>query len=245
MEGPSLVILTEELARFNGETILAVEGNTKIGKELLVGQKILQVASWGKHLILAFESFSIRIHFLMFGSYRINERKVGIPPRLTLFFENDEVTFYSCSIKFIEADLNAIYNWKIDIMSDQWEEKLVFKKVKSLPEHFVCDVLLSQDVFAGVGNIIKNEVLFNIRLHPLTLVKNTPAKILKQLVKEARTYSHNFYTWKKIYELKKHWLIYRKRICPRCSIPIEIKKTGKGQRKSFFCPNCQVLFENE
>ena len=30
----------------------------------------------------------------------------------------------------------------------------------------VCDALLDQTVFAGVGNIIKNEVLFRTGVHP-------------------------------------------------------------------------------
>lgn len=244
MEGPSLVILAAELAPFTGRLILAVEGNTKIGKEQLINQKIVRIITWGKHLIIQCETVAIRIHFLMFGSYRINTTRDNMMPRLSLIFDEEEINFYSCSIKFIDVNIDSIYDWKIDIMSTAWDKKKVLALVRAQPDEYACDILLSQDVFAGVGNIIKNEVLFNIRVHPLSRVKAIPLKLLKQMVNEARAYSFNFYEWKKIFELRKHWLIYRKSECPRCELPVEIKKIGKRMRRSFYCSSCQVLFDD-
>ncbi len=88
-----------------------------------------------------------------------------------------------------------------------------------MPEMLVCDALLDQNVFAGVGNIIKNEVLFRIRLHPLSKVGALPPKKLRQLVDEARRYSFDFLEWKRAFVLRKHWLAHTKRTCPRCRIP--------------------------
>lgn len=76
----------------------------------------------------------------------------------------------------------------------------------------VCDALLDQNVFAGVGNIIKNEVLFRIKIHPENLIGALQSKQLKNLVEEAKNYSFYFYNWKKIYQLRKHWLIYKKKM---------------------------------
>ena len=42
------------------------------------------------------------------------------------------------------------------------------------------------DVFAGVGNIIKNEVLFRIGVHPLSTPGALPAAKRNALVREAR-----------------------------------------------------------
>ena len=41
-----------------------------------------------------------KTHFLMFGSYRINDPRIGRLPRLELTFKNGIVFFYACSIKF-------------------------------------------------------------------------------------------------------------------------------------------------
>ena len=106
----------------------------------------------------------------------------------------------------------------------------------------VGDALLDQSIFAGVGNIIKNEVLFRIGVHPESTVNALPPRKLTQLIEQAREFSFDFYSWKKEYVLKKNWLIYTKRKCPRCNLPALKEYTGKTERRSFFCANCQKLF---
>ena len=79
-EGPSLVILREASRRCSrARRILRVEGNTTIDKDRLLGQRVEAVRSWGKHFLIETADVALRIHFLLFGSYRINERKAGKP----------------------------------------------------------------------------------------------------------------------------------------------------------------------
>jgi endonuclease-8 len=243
MEGPSLVIATEELQPFVGKVVKDLIGNTKIDKDKMCDKPIKRILSWGKHLIFEFDTFFIRVHFLMYGSYRINEKK-DIPPRLTMIFDNGEINFYNCSIKIIEnISVNDAYDWKIDIMSQVWNKDYVVRKMYLCMHEKVCDILMDQDIFAGVGNIIKNEVLFNIRLHPDSKVDALSKEQITLLAQEARDYSLHFYKWKKEYTLKKHWQIFRKSMCPRCHIPVTRRKTGSSQRWSYFCENCQILYE--
>jgi len=127
-------------------------------------------------------------------------------------------------------------------MNDQWNIKKAKQKLIAHPEILVCDALLDQNIFAGVGNIIKNEVLFRIRVHPKSKVGKLPTKQLNALIKEARNYSFDFYEWKKQFVLKKHWLVHTKKTCPRCKLPLVKEYLGKTNRRSFFCNNCQVLY---
>ncbi|MGZ4034992.1 MAG: DNA-formamidopyrimidine glycosylase family protein [Bacteroidia bacterium] len=243
-EGPSIVIIKEELQSFKGKKILKAEGNAKIDIARLENLKIKDLKSWGKHFLICFEDFFLRIHLLMFGSYRINERK-NTAPRLLLKFKNGEFSFYTCSIKMIEGDPDEQYDWQTDIMSDEWNASKAEKKLKLLKNTFVCDVLLNQDIFSGVGNIIKNEVLFRTRIHPESILEALPAKKLKELVKDARDYSLQFYIWKKAFVLRAHWLIYKQKECPRCKIPKKTKYLGKTDRLTCFCDNCQVLYSDK
>jgi len=241
-EGPSIVILREEVQTFTGQKILRAEGNsTKIDKARLVGQRIVAFRSWGKHFLIELDGFALRIHFLLFGSYRVNERK-DRPARLSLSFAKGELNFYSCSVRYIEGELDDIYDWRTDVMSDQWDAARARKKVRAAPETPVCDALLDQNVFAGVGNIIKNEVLFRLRVHPLSTVGALPAGKLRELVEQARKYSFEFLEWKKAYVLRKHWLAHTKSTCPRCKIPLIRAKLGKTSRRSFFCERCQKRY---
>jgi endonuclease-8 len=242
-EGPSIVILKEQASGFLGKKIVRVEGNTTIEKERLLGQRILALRSWGKHFLVEMDvDFSLRVHFMLFGSYRINEQKSWAAPRLGLGFEPGELNFYACSVRFIEVPLDLLYDWRADVMSEHWDPVLAARRLRAQPDTLVCDALLDQDIFAGVGNIIKNEVLFRIRVHPLSTTGGLPPAKLRELVKEARQYSFDFYEWKKQYVLKKHWLAHTKRICPRCEIPFNKGHLGKTVRRSFYCENCQVRY---
>jgi len=241
-EGPSILILREAAARFRGKTVRSVNGNSKLDINRMQGRRIVSVRSWGKHLLLEFSGFSLRIHLMMFGSYRIDERKAGATPRLSLRFDKGELNFYTCSLKFIEDPLDETYDWSGDVLSDQWSSRKARAKLKAAPDMLACDALLDQNIFAGVGNIIKNEVLYRIRVQPSSRVGNFPPRKLGEMIKQARQYSFDFLEWKKAFVLRKHWLVHTKRKCPSCSGALTKAYLGKTQRRSFFCERCQTLY---
>ena len=170
---------------------------------------------------------------MLFGSYRVGEKK-DRPPRLALQFKEGEINFYSCSVKFIEERLDDLYDWSADVLSDRWDPKQARKKLKLIPETLVTDVLLDQNIFAGVGNIIKNEVLYRVKVHPESTVGGLPPRKLTELINEARNYSFDFLKWKKEYVLRKHWLVHKKKICSRDGSVITRQHLGKTNRRTFF-----------
>ena len=241
-EGPSILILREEAARFRGKTVRSVSGNSKLDIDRMRGRRVVSVRSWGKHFLLEFSDFSLRIHLMMFGSYRIDERKPEAKPRLSLGFDKGEINFYACSLKYVEGPLEEAYDWSGDVMSDEWSHRKARGKLNSIPDTLVCDALLDQNIFAGVGNIIKNEVLYHIGVQPASRVGELPPRKLGEMIKQARQYSFDFLEWKKAYVLKKHWLVHAKRACPSCGQLLTKAYIGKTQRRSFFCERCQVLY---
>jgi endonuclease-8 len=241
-EGPSIVILKELVQGFTGKKILAVTGNTKADKAQLTGQKVIAFRSWGKHFLICLPKVTVKIHFLLFGSYSIDEQTKP-NPRLHLKFAKGDLYFYTCSVKLLAEGLDDVYDWSGDVMNDDWDAAKARRKLKAKPEMLVADALLDQDIFAGVGNIIKNEVLFRIRVHPESKVGALPPRKLTELIREARNYSFDFLKWKKEFVLRKHWLAHAKSVCPRCHIPfIKVRHLGKAKRRAFFCDNCQILY---
>ena len=241
-EGPSLVIAKEELMPFKGKKVLAVAGNTKIDKDRMRNKKLVDVKTWGKHLLLCFTDFTVRIHFLMFGKYQVNSAQDAVP-RLHLEFAKGEINFYTCAVKYIEEPLNEVYDWAADVLSDDWNPGSARKKLKAIPEALVTDALLDQTIFSGVGNIIKNEVLYRIKVHPKSRVGDLPPKKLSELVKQAREYSFDFLKWKKEYVLRQHWLVHTKKTCQRDGDKIIKEYLGKTNRRTFFCNTCQVAYD--
>lgn len=243
-EGPSIVILKELMQPFTGKKVLDASGIESLNAPVLINKKLLACKSWGKHFLLCFATKTIRIHFLLFGSYSFNEQiKPDKSVRLSLKFKNGTVYFYTCSIKELPAMHKDLYNWSADVLSEEWNPSAALKKAKLLKKEMVCDVLLDQEIFSGVGNIIKNEVLYRIKVHPKTLIENLPLPVLKKMVNESNCYSLDFLKWKKNNELKKHWLAYHKKMCLRCNLPIIKLNFGKKKRNNFYCNNCQVLYK--
>ncbi len=240
-EGPSIIIAKEKMHAFIDHKVLSAQGNAKIDLARIENKKLLNIKTWGKHLLLCFSGFTIRVHFLLFGTYRINETKQGLL-RLGLNFNNGEINFYTAAVKLLEGDINTHYDWSADVMQDNWDEEAALIKLSKKPNIMICDALLDQDIFSGVGNIIKNEVLYRVYIHPQSVTGSIPEKKLKEITEQARLYSFDFLRWKNEDTLKKHWLAHTKKICKRCNLPMHKEYTGTKKRRSFFCTNCQKLY---
>jgi endonuclease-8 len=240
-EGPSIILVKEATKSFIGKKILSVSGNSKIDQHRLVNEKVLDIKTWGKHYLICFKGFTLKVHFLMFGSFRVNEKKDSAV-RLNLTFKKGEINFYTCSVKYLEGNVNDHYDWSADVMNDNWDPEKAKSKLKKQGTKLICDALLEQDIFSGVGNIIKNEVLYRVCIHPESVVRGIPRLKINELIRESRLYSFEFLEWKRNYELKKHWLAHTKKICLRCNNSIIKKYTGVKNRRSFFCETCQLRY---
>lgn len=242
-EGPSIILMKESLQPFVGKQVTEASGNAKFDKEVLIGQKLLEICTFGKQTYLIFEKAVIRIHLLMFGSYSINEQtKPDKSLRLGLIFSSEGIYFYTCSVKSVDPEFLFSIDWEADVMSNRWNPQKAEEKLKSSSDMMVCDALMDQNIFSGVGNIIKNEVLFRIGVQPESLLGKLPSQKRKELITEARNYSFDFLEWKRAFTLKKHWLVHTKSICPQCGSKLIKKQTGKGKRRSFYCEKDQKLY---
>ena len=248
MEGPSLHLAAEQLQPFSGRKIERVAGNSRIGIGRMSGLKVKEIFAWGKHLVFQFDSFALRVHFMLWGTFAATVRGRSVtgdyrrsgPPRLVLNFPSGEITIWAASIKFVEdAHARAAYDFSTDIMADEWNGRAALAKVRAFPRGEIADVLLDQAIFAGVGNIIKNEVLFRTRVSPFAKVRDISERKLRAIVADARTFSFRFLELRRIFSLRKHLEVYRRSACPRCGGTIERRVHGQRARRSFFCPRCQ------
>jgi len=243
-EGPSIVLVTEELKKFAGKKILLATGNAPIEVDVLTGKTLKEFKTFGKHLLLCFPKFTISIHFLMFGWYSIDEQnRVDKAVRLKLKFSNGTLYFYTCKVELFDTPADEIYDMTGDIMSKVWSVPKAVKKMMDEPKMMICDALMSQDIFAGVGNIIKNEVLYALKVHPESVIAKLSKPQLTAIAKEASRYSFDFLKWRRNEEFQKHWRAYNQKECERCALPMIRKATGKTKRTSFFCINCQEKYK--
>jgi endonuclease-8 len=241
-EGPIIVILKEELQPFKHQKVMEAKGYTnKFDPHLLKGQKLNNIKTWGKHLLLCFDDFTVRVHLMLFGSYRINSRGKH-NASLSLQFESGEVNFYISSIILIDKPLNEVYDWSADVMSKKWDSEKALVKLKAKPKALAGDVLLDQKIFSGVGNIIRNEALFRARVHPNSIIGDIPDEKLYELIDETIRYTFDFLKWKKKGVLRKHFEAYEEEMCPRDHIPFKKADLGKTKRHTYYCDVCEKLY---
>lgn len=241
-EGPSIVILKEKIAYLKNKVVLEASGYGKLDMEALSHQKILSFKSWGKHFFICFSDFTIRIHFGLFGSYQFHEPK-KVNPKLALHFNDDAVFFYVCTVEMIYQPLKDLYDFEADVMSEQWKPIKALRKLETKGDKMICDILLDQKIFSGVGNIIKNEVLYRAKVHPESVIKKIPTAKLKLIIKECRLYSFDFLKWKQNNELAKHFEVYEQKKLKQAPATIVLRKdTGTTKRSSYFVEKKQKLY---
>jgi endonuclease-8 len=237
MEGPSVKIAADTMSNFVNKTVESVSGNTSIDKEVFLDAKVLDIFSRGKNLFIEFDKPVLKIHFGMYGTWRVNEEREGKTPRLGLQFSDGMINLYYCSVKIVSKEtINKKYPEERDILSPNWILDEAIKMVRSEAESMICDVLLDQEILPGVGNIIKNEALYKSSIHPESIVEKIPPEKMLYLLEEARDFSIKWYKAKKREEkIFPHLSIYRKSDCPEGKVTK--KKTGNKKRWSYICPN--------
>jgi endonuclease-8 len=250
VEGPSIHLAAEQLRPFVGRRVRAVDGNSRIGIDRLRWKTVSDIFAWGKHLVFQFDTFALRVHFMLWGTFAatVNGRSVtgdyrrGSAPRLAMTFANGEITIWSASVKFIEhANVRETYDFAADVLSGAWSPRAALRKVRTHPSAEIADVLLDQTIFAGVGNIIKNEVLFRTRTSPMTRVSRLSPRRLKAIVDDARTFSFRFLELRREFALRKNLEIYGRSECPFCRGRVSRRIHGTRGRRSFFCAACQKV----
>ena len=248
VEGPSIHLAAEQLRPFVGRRVLAVRGNSRIGIDRLRWQTVRDIFAWGKHLVFQFDRFALRVHFMLWGTFAATVHDASVtgdyrrsgPPRLVLDFTNGEITIWSASVKFVEDErVRDTYDFAVDTLAPTWDPSRALREARRHPDAEIVDVLLDQSIFAGVGNIIKNEVLFRTRTHPRTRVRDIPPRRLKAIVADARTFSERFLELRREFALRANLEIYGRSVCTRCGGRVTRKNHGTRNRRSFFCAVCQ------
>ena len=246
-EGPLLILYKEDLSRLVGHTLEAAETRLRTANlSPLEGHKLTGVSTWGKYLFMQFgEAMHLRIHWGMFGIYYLDRERPGKEPTAVLHFNRDRVLrLFSVSLRVLDGmPSEKEYDPRADVMNPKWNSDLALQKLRSLPaDALICDALLDQKIFAGVGNAIKTEALFARSIHPQSRVRALPPEVLEGLVEETVGQSLLFLEGKRAHGTDRYgWtLAYRRKTCPRCEGPITKGSTGVLQRKSHWCEACAL-----
>nr|XP_001492738.3 endonuclease 8-like 3 isoform X1 [Equus caballus] len=205
------------------------------------------VETLGKELFMYFGPRALWIHFGMKGSIIINppedKKKDGVSPVFEVQLTKDLICFFDSSVELrnsTESQQRIRIMGELDICSPKFSFSRAESEVKKQKGRMLCDVLMDQKVLPGVGNIIKNEALFDSGLHPAVKVCQLTDEQTHHLVKMIRDCSILFYKCRKAgCAISRHYKVYKRPNCGQCCCKITVCRLGENHRMTYFCPHCQ------
>jgi endonuclease-8 len=239
-EGPSILHLRNQLLPFKGKIVRRAGGYGPMPTAWINGKKLSDIKTWGKHLLFIFSDGTVRVHLGLFGDVLVNERK-KVNRSFYLEFAKGEINGYVVRAQKLTASPAEVYDWRTDILSNNFDPSYVKSLLKDQGSKTIDDVLMDQKIFTGVGNILRNEILYRAGIHPLSVTGKIPARKITRLVKEAAKYAQLFY-----HELetnKSHTFgVYRLEYAADGSA-VTMMISPKSKRKIFFSEHKQKLYQ--
>jgi endonuclease-8 len=216
----------------------------------LVGSTVTAVEATGKNLLIRFDNgLELRTHLRMQGEwhrYRPGERWRKAPSRARLVLEvpgSVAVCFDAPTVELFEQRAEALHpslsRLGPDLLTDDFDEDEAIRRLRS-PERAHVEVgvaIVDQRAIAGIGNEVKNEALWEVRLSPWRRVATLDEQALRSLVGQARALlQYGARTGRRPQR------VYGRtgRPCPRCGTLVVSREQGLDlPRTTYWCPTCQ------
>jgi len=257
-----------------------IRGSFPDFKKNIVGRKIFRVERRAKNILIYFDSGKLMLtHLKMTGHYLVGRwdlrkektkptplsdgwlaEKVNAYVHVVFTLDDDRMLALSDLRKFAKimfGDADDIFSSAH--LKDLGPEatEISFEDFNRLLENSrkpIKKLLMDQNLIAGIGNIYSDEILFDAKIHPLSLAGSlrpeqrkklyrSMKKILEKALELRGTSVSDFRDTSGVegdYGLRR--LVYRRegKPCPgKC--PGKVKRIKIGGRSSYFCSDCQKL----
>ena len=245
------------LTRFNDDTPLA-------------GQTVERVEARGKWLLIHFSGGgTLATHMLMSGSwhiYRHGERWQQPRFNMRIVIENSDYIAVGFRVPVAEmhtaqslARQTRIPCEQIDVLSADFNAAEAERRVQAHGGEEIADVLLHQEVLAGVGNVFKSEICFVTGINPFCKVSALRQDQLQASIAAAQRLvranvledsGDTIVTYGGRKRRTTHesdpgaslWVYGRNgEPCRRCGEPIRRRIQGPDARVTFWCAKCQPM----
>ena len=239
-EGPSILHLCNKLLPFKGKIVKKAGGYGPMPTDWINGKKLLEICTWGKHLLFVFSSGTVRVHLMLFGEVRINERK-KVNRSFFLEFAKGEINGYVVKAEKLKGSPEEVYDWRTDILHKNFDAAYVKLMLKEEAKKPIDDVLMDQNIFTGVGNKIRNEALYRAGIHPLSITGKIPAAKITKLIKEVLAYAKIFYNALETQGVNDNFSVYKQEYAADGS-EVTMQVLPRTKRKIYFSEHKQQLY---
>lgn len=256
VEGPTAKAYSIKISRgFNGEivkNVLVRSRKTFLDPKELLNKMFLGSDSIGKNILLSFDGITVRVHLMMFGTihiYEANEPLQKPIERVRLLIEGlkKKLTVYNAPIIEIDEKGALIERLKStlgpDPLSSEWNNWEAINNILKHKREKIGVILLDQSVISGIGNILRNEILFRAKISPERRVENMSEDEVIRVVEVCKVLSEDFLKLKvegkSIKQMLNVYNKYRGK-CNYCGGQIRFYMQKPINRKTFVCETCQI-----
>jgi endonuclease-8 len=259
-----------------GRSIVAARSHVAaVPEHHLRGAMIERIETRGKNLLMLLSNgLALHSHLKMTGSWRVfpartNERGVRRPlaatPQLRLALAteaHDVLCLGAPVVRLLRIDRldedPRLASIGPDLLAESFDGAVATARLVALGDVSIAEGLLDQRALAGIGNVLKSEVLFLCGVHPLTPISSLGADELLGIVQTARRVMLAIVTpgrdrafalpgrvtrvsseaWTR--RGRELWVYERRgEPCYRCGASVVSSKTGADGRVTYHCPRCQ------
>ncbi|WP_117170543.1 DNA-formamidopyrimidine glycosylase [Paraliobacillus sediminis] len=254
-----------EAVTVNWAKIIKEPDDHLIFSQLVKGETILDIHRKGKFLLFELTNYTLVSHLRMEGKYGVFEQDTPVTKHTHVIFHFESgkelryqdvrkfgtMHLYPKGEEFLVKPLNQIG-------PDPFEEGYTFDKLYEKihkSQRAIKNILLDQQVIAGLGNIYVDETLYKAQIHPLTKGAELNKAEIKRLLKHAKetlteavaqggtTIRSYVNSQGQIGMFQQQLFAYGQENtpCKRCGEPIvKIKVAGRG---THLCTICQPIKE--
>lgn len=218
----------------------------------LSGEKLDDVVSRGKNLLMRVGPATIRTHLKMEGRwhlYRPGERwrAPGWQARIVLGTDEYEAVGFELGLVEVlrrEHEERVLAHLGPDLLGPDWDHDVAVANLLSEPARPIGEALLDQRNLAGIGNVFRSEICFLLREPPgrpsAEVDVDATVTIAEQLLQQNKDRSRRRTTPPGI--RADLWVYGRRGPCLRCGTPIRSTRSVSGaghERIVYWCPQCQ------
>ena len=221
----------------------------------LSGERVDEVVSRGKHLLMRVGEHTIHSHLKMEGSwevYRAGERwrHPAFQARAVLRTEESEAVGFLLGVLEVlprSREEETVGYLGPDLLGADWDAEEAVRRITAHPETPIAVALLDQRNLAGLGNVYANELCFLRGMLPTRPVGevDVPAAVdLGHRLIVANRDRPRRVTTGDTRRGRNTWVYGRGgQPCRRCGTRIrrtELGRTELEERVTYFCPVCQT-----
>ncbi|SDN05847.1 DNA-formamidopyrimidine glycosylase [Sediminibacillus halophilus] len=243
------------------DKIIKQPTDVHVFKQLLKGQKILDIDRQGKFLLFELDDFTLISHLRMEGKYGVYQQHEPVlnHTHVVFTFTDGSELRYKDVRKFGTMHLvekgtaneqKPLSQLGPDPFSPDFDFTVFYQKVHK-SERTIKSILLDQTVIAGLGNIYVDETLFKAGIHPVrkgtslskkevSVIHQKAVETLEQAIEQGGTTIRSYVNSQgQIGMFQQELFVYgqENEPCKRCGGPItKIKVGGRG---THICLTCQ------